>query len=419
MTTREGNADSLDPRDSTEKLAALKQQMLSVMERTFKNRYLQPDKLTLVSLKLVQNLADHSSEQRGHIIAFFRALALCHTVLSDKPEPQELPYHLDYKAESPDAAARDIGFPFVKKSKDTFDTEVMGQSEKYTLLKVLEFNSTRKRMSTVFRCPDGRLILYCKGADGVIYARLAQDHDPVLKEQTSKDMEMFANNGLRTLCITYRWLTEEEYLTWSRKYDAATSVIENRDEEIDKANEPIEHSLQILGATALEDKLQGVPEATEAFHRTGIKLWILTGKDVKIIGAGKDAPAYKLAFAGSMGVDIKLFVDSCRPLASFYLVVLLVSLGILEIVMVRLQGDFAKPLEKRFNYKNCIDALFRMVREEGVSLGRGVGPNMFRSIPMNASQLASYDFFKAELLKTPYSTTTFFAISWRALLVSS
>lgn len=93
-----------------------------------------------------------------------------------------------------------------------------------------------------------------------------------------------------------------------------------------------------------------------------------------------------------------------------------------EIVMVRLQGDFAKPPEKRFNYKHCFDALFRvrlllpslsspllknpppqMVKEEGPSsLARGVGPNVFRAILMNASQLASYDFFKAELLKTPY-----------------
>jgi len=71
--------------------------------------------------------------------------------------------------------------------------------------------------------------------------------------------------------------------------------------------------------------------------------------------------------------------------------------------MVRLQGDLAKPPEKRFNYKHCFDALFRMVREEGVSsLGRGVGPNVLRAILMNASQLASYDFFKSELLKTKY-----------------
>lgn len=259
--------------------------MLTTMERAFKNRYIQPDKLTLVAPKLAEDLTNRSSEQRAHLIAFFRALALCHSVLADKPDPQGDPYHLDYKAESPDeaalvAAARDAGFPFIGKSKDGVDIEVMGQSERYTPLRMLEFNSTRKRMSVVMRCPDGRLILYCKGADSVIYARLAKDHDPVLKEQTSKDMEMFANSGLRTLCIAYRWLEEEEYLTWSRTYDAATNAIENRDEEIDKANELMEHSLYILGATALEDKLQeGVPEAIEMLHRAGIKLWILTGKN--------------------------------------------------------------------------------------------------------------------------------------------
>lgn len=281
--TREGRSDTYNPAELDEKLANLKNQMLSTMERAFKNRYLQADKLTLVSPKIAEDLVDRSSAQRGHLIAFFRALALCHSVLADKPDPKNEPYTLNYKAESPDeaalvAAARDAGFPFVGKSKDFVDIEVMGQAERYTILKVLEFNSTRKRMSVVMRCPDGRLILYCKGADSVIYARLANDHEPILKAQTSKDMEMFANSGLRTLCISYRYLDEDEYLNWSRTYDAATNAIENRDEEIDKANELIEHSLTLLGATALEDKLQeGVPEAIEMLHRAGIKLWILTG----------------------------------------------------------------------------------------------------------------------------------------------
>ncbi|KAF9033703.1 phospholipid-translocating P-type ATPase [Hymenopellis radicata] len=282
---RDGGAGGapMDGRDLAEKLDALKQQMLSTMERSFKNRYQQVAHLTLVSPKIAQDLADREGAQRAHLIAFFRALALCHTVLADRPDPRDDPYHLEYKAESPDeaalvAAARDVGFPFVRKTKDGMDIEVMGQMEHWTTLKVLEFNSTRKRMSTVMRAPDGRLVLYCKGADSVIYARLAKDHDPELKDATARDMEAFANSGLRTLCIAYRWLTEEEYLTWSRTYDAATNAIENRDEEIDKANELIEHSLLILGATALEDKLQeGVPEAIETLHRAGIKLWILTG----------------------------------------------------------------------------------------------------------------------------------------------
>ena len=284
LTTREGKTDGMDPDELNDKLAALKDEMLATMEKSFKNRYCQPDKLTLVSPKLAQDLTDRSSGQRARLIAFFRALALCHSVLSEKTDPQADPYHLEYKAESPDeaaivAAARDAGFPFVAKPKDGIDIEVMGQVERYIPLRVLEFDSTRKRMSVIVRAPDGKLVLYCKGADSVIYARLAKDHDPILKEQTQKDMENYANNGLRTLCVAYRHVEEEEYLEWSRTYDAATSAHDNREQEITRANELMEHSLIILGATALEDKLQeGVPEAIDMLHRAGIKLWILTGK---------------------------------------------------------------------------------------------------------------------------------------------
>ncbi|OCB92021.1 mitochondrial carrier [Sanghuangporus baumii] len=106
----------------------------------------------------------------------------------------------------------------------------------------------------------------------------------------------------------------------------------------------------------------------------------------KIVGAGPNAPAWKLSLAGGMAGGIAGFVGNPG-----------------EIMMVRMQGDFAKPHEKRLNYKHSLDGLYRMVRDEGVSsLGRGVGPNVFRAILMNASQLASYDYFKAELLKTKY-----------------
>jgi phospholipid-translocating ATPase len=280
---REGRDYQMDPTEQASQMDAMKQAMLEKMSKTFKNRYLQADNMTLVAPNLADHLADKSNPQRNHLIQFFRALAVCHTVLADRPEPQTQPFKLEYKAESPDeaalvAAARDAGFPFVGKSNASVDIEVMGQPERYIPLRVLEFNSTRKRMSVIVRSPDGRLILYTKGADSVIYARLAADHDAALKEATARDMETFANGGLRTLCIAYRYLSEEEYLSWSRTYDAASSAINDREEEMEKANEQIEHSLQVLGATALEDKLQeGVPDAIETLHQAGIKLWILTG----------------------------------------------------------------------------------------------------------------------------------------------
>lgn len=284
---RTGEKGLLSPEEQTQQLVALKQDMLQKLNRAFTNRWLQPDKLTLISPKLAMDLADSNSPQREPLIAFFRALAICHSVLPDRPDPQMRPNHLEYKAESPDeaalvAAARDAGFPFIGKTNGAIDIEVMGQPERYTTLKLLEFNSTRKRMSVVVRGPDGRIILYTKGADSVIYARLAADQNAELKAKTSKDMEDFANGGLRTLCIAYRYLSEEEYNDWSKVYDAAAAAVDKRDEAIDEANEKIEHSLYILGATALEDKLQeGVPEAIETLHKAGIKLWILTGDKVQ------------------------------------------------------------------------------------------------------------------------------------------
>ena len=54
-----------------------------------------------------------------------------------------------------------------------------GQPVKFQVLNVLEFTSARKRMSVVARSPDGRLFLLTKGADNVVFSRLAQG-DPNL-----------------------------------------------------------------------------------------------------------------------------------------------------------------------------------------------------------------------------------------------
>lgn len=136
----------MEPEELTRKLAALKEAMISSLSRLFKNRYAQADKLTLISPKLAEDISDRSSVQAGHDIAFFRALTLCHTVLADRPNNTGRPYYLEYKTESPDeaalvTAARDVGFPFVGKSKDSVEIEVMGQPERYTLLKTLELTA--------------------------------------------------------------------------------------------------------------------------------------------------------------------------------------------------------------------------------------------------------------------------------------
>lgn len=52
----------------------------------------------------------------------------------------------------------------------------------------------------------------------------------------------------------------------------------NRDALLNEVYEEIEKDLTLLGATAIEDKLQdGVPEAIANLSNAGIKIWVLTG----------------------------------------------------------------------------------------------------------------------------------------------
>lgn len=151
-----------------------------------------------------------------------------------------------------------------------------GVESEYQVLNVCEFNSTRKRMSAIVRGPDGTIKLYCKGADNVILERLSENNPFV--ENTLIHLEEFASEGLRTLCIAMREIPEEEYARWSQVYDKAATTLVDRADELDKAAELIEQNLFLLGATAIEDKLQeGVPDTIHTLQEAGIRVWVLTG----------------------------------------------------------------------------------------------------------------------------------------------
>ncbi|XP_011034150.1 PREDICTED: phospholipid-transporting ATPase 3 [Populus euphratica] len=217
---------------------------------------------------------------------FFRCLAICHTVL---PEGDESPEKITYQAASPDeaalvTAAKNFGFFFYRRTPTMIyvresHVEKMGkiQDVAYEILNVLEFNSTRKRQSVVCRYPNGRLVLYCKGADTVIYERLAGGNDD-LKKVTRDHLEQFGSAGLRTLCLAYRDLSPETYESWNEKFIQAKSSLRDRETKLDEVAELIEKDLILIGSTAIEDKLQeGVPACIETLSRAGIKVWVLTG----------------------------------------------------------------------------------------------------------------------------------------------
>ncbi|KAI8643221.1 hypothetical protein BD408DRAFT_401981 [Parasitella parasitica] len=271
-------------------------EMLQKQSSLFNHKYMNP-KSTFVDPQLFDDINaqdDHSQS----IVHFFSALALCHTVIPEVPN-QDLPNIIDYKAQSPDeaalvATARDMGFTFVARDQDNVIVDIMGEQRSMHLLHVLEFNSTRKRMSVIMRSPqDGKIVLLCKGADSVIYERLttglenkvddeASQDQLKVREETLQHLSTFANEGLRTLCIASRFIDEDEYQAWAARYKIASNSISNREEQIETVCEEIENSLTLIGGTAIEDKLQeGVPDTIAVLAEAGIKIWVLTGDKVE------------------------------------------------------------------------------------------------------------------------------------------
>jgi phospholipid-translocating ATPase len=103
-------------------------------------------------------------------------------------------------------------------------------------------------------------------------------NEKLVVERCFQHINDFATEGLRTLMYGYRQISEEEYTTWKQVYlNAATSLVD-RQALIEKAADRIENQLELVGATAIEDRLQkGVPDTIDRLRRAGIKLWMLTG----------------------------------------------------------------------------------------------------------------------------------------------
>ncbi|XP_066504921.1 phospholipid-transporting ATPase IA isoform X6 [Hoplias malabaricus] len=210
------------------------------------------------------------------IMEFMNMMAICHTAVPERSEDT-----ITYQAASPDEgalvrAARNLGFIFSARTPDSVIVESLGEEERYELLHVLEFTSARKRMSVIMRTPSGKIRLYCKGADTVVYDRLADNSR--YKDITLKHLEQFATEGLRTLCFAVADISESFYQQWQEVHHRACTSLQNRALKLEESYELIEKNLQLLGATAIEDKLQDrVPETIETLMKADIKIWILTG----------------------------------------------------------------------------------------------------------------------------------------------
>uniref|UniRef100_A0A3B3ST18 Phospholipid-transporting ATPase n=1 Tax=Paramormyrops kingsleyae TaxID=1676925 RepID=A0A3B3ST18_9TELE len=224
---------------------------------------------------LIQNI-EQNHPTSPQICEFLTMMAVCHTVV-----PEHNGEQIIYQASSPDEGAlvkgaKGLGFIFTARTPHCVIIEARGREQSYELLNVLEFSSNRKRMSVVVRTPTGKLRLYCKGADNVIFERLAVDSR--YKELTVSHLEQFATEGLRTLCFAYVDLEEGEYQEWLKAYTQTSTVLKDRAQKLEECYEQLEKNLLLLGATAIEDQLQaGVPETISTLMKADIRIWVLTG----------------------------------------------------------------------------------------------------------------------------------------------
>uniref|UniRef100_A0A8C8D2S6 Phospholipid-transporting ATPase n=1 Tax=Oncorhynchus tshawytscha TaxID=74940 RepID=A0A8C8D2S6_ONCTS len=234
--------------------------------------------------------------RREHEDLFFRALCLCHTVQVKEEETVDSikrGIHLGkptsfYISSSPDEVAlvegmKRLGYTYLR-LKDSH-MEILNKDdeiERFELLHVLNFDSVRRRMSVIVKSSSGEYLLFCKGADTSIFPRVVSGK----VEQVRARVEQNAVEGLRTLCVAYRSLSPAEYEEACHQLSDAKLALKDREQWLAQAYDLIERDFTLLGATAVEDRLQEkAADTIESLQKAGMKVWVLTGDKMETAAA--------------------------------------------------------------------------------------------------------------------------------------
>ena len=149
---------------------------------------------------------------------------------------------------------------------------------RFNVLGLHEFDSDRKRMSVILGYPDNSVKVFVKGADTSMLNVIDKSFKMDLVRATEAHLHSYSSMGLRTLVIGMRDLNASEFEQWHGSFEAASTAVFGRAVMLHKVSSIVENNLTILGASAIEDKLQQcVPESIESLRIAGIKVWVLTG----------------------------------------------------------------------------------------------------------------------------------------------
>lgn len=263
-------------------------------------------------------------EESERLVGFLICLCLCSTITLNESIPLEkcldTSNGYDFQSASPDeealiAAAHSFGvtmcksnetecFIMVKRSKSmrksshtngvgTFKylVETKSSNDKFIVRHferrlLFEFNSSRKRMSVIYRdCDNDCFLMVSKGSEELLDCTNFHNIDSKtekLVNETLAHFEAFSRSGLRTLLVAWRPVTQQELTSLETEMEQIKMSIHNRDYLLDRFYRLAEVDFSLLGATAVEDSLQdGVPETISNLKEAGIKIWLLTGDKVE------------------------------------------------------------------------------------------------------------------------------------------
>ena len=224
------------------------------------------------------------------------ALALCHNV-TPTTETEDGFVVTTYQASSPDEIAivkwtESVGLRVVHRDRHSIALQSVDNSRivvRVRILEVFPFTSDSKRMGIILQYLEGsespvssqttpgEIWFYQKGADTVMASIVAAND--WLEEETAN----MAREGLRTLVVGRRKLSPQQYTDFTSAFKEASMSLADRDARMARVVlNHLEHNLELLGVTGVEDRLQkDVKPSLELLRNAGVKIWMLTGDKVE------------------------------------------------------------------------------------------------------------------------------------------
>ncbi|EXJ80352.1 phospholipid-translocating ATPase [Capronia coronata CBS 617.96] len=220
------------------------------------------------------------------------ALALCHNVTptTDEVDGEKV---VSYQAASPDEIAiveftESVGLRLLQRDREHIVLQAVSTSRiviRAEIKDIFPFTSDSKRMGIIVQISSDipglagadELWFFQKGADTVMSSIVAAND--WLDEETAN----MAREGLRTLVVGRKKLSQSQYDSFASAYADASLALHDRDARMAAVIQThLEHDLELLGVTGVEDRLQkDVKPSLELLRNAGVKIWMLTGDKIE------------------------------------------------------------------------------------------------------------------------------------------